>query len=579
MDDFEKSLRTTFLDEADHLLDENEQQFLSLEASGVSASAIDAIFRLVHSIKGSAGAAGFNDIAKLAHELESLLMKLKSGVIPGTREIIDLLLRCNDCLVSLVQDYKKYGSTEIDIGVLMGDITKAAVEMPEGDLEAPRKTAEEHSSGFQLFTYESRPSSPNEEYKAKTAGNPSVHSPKIDESIRVALPKLDRIISSIGELVILQSFLSQHKNEITNPLLLRTIDQSEKTCKEVQGLSMSLRMLPVGPVFQKMQRIVRDTANSIQKEVHFIHSGDDTELDKTILEKIGDPLVHLVRNAIDHGIESPEERQASGKEPQGKIMLTASHSGSHVVIEIADDGKGLDPVRLVANAKEKGIIPQDASLSAEEAYDLIFLPGFSTKSCVTDISGRGVGMDVVKTNITDLKGEIEVETILGQGTTFRILLPLTLAIVDALIVNEDERRFVIPLATVEEIVPIKMESIETALNKQDLINIRGRAMPIFRLTQLLGIRRTGPIVWPSIAMITNSESGSNFAVMVDDIVSQQQIMVKNPERDIEGVPGVIGTTILGDGRPSLILDFSDMIAKSGIRIQPATQKMSKEAVG
>jgi two-component system chemotaxis sensor kinase CheA len=252
----------------------------------------------------------------------------------------------------------------------------------------------------------------------------------VDESIRVSLSRIDRLMNNVGELVILQTVMSQQKDTFASPLQQHTVTQMEKIIREVQEISMSLRMVPLKQTFQKMQRIVRDTSQAISKDVELIINGDDTELDKTVLEQIGDPLVHLIRNAVDHGIETPDEREKAGKSRTGHVRLSAQHRGSHVVIEIRDDGKGLDAKKLVAKAIEKGILKPGAVLTDEEAYRLIFAPGFSTKQEVTDISGRGVGMDVVKTNIDSLQGTVELETELGKGSSFRILLPLTLAIVD-----------------------------------------------------------------------------------------------------------------------------------------------------
>lgn len=387
----------------------------------------------------------------------------------------------------------------------------------------------------------------------------SHEAPKPDESIRVSLARLDKLMNNVGELVILETVLSQHRAEIPSPLLQKTITQLEKITSEIQDISMSLRMVPLKQTFQKMQRIVRDVSKMLSKDVALTITGEDTELDKTVLEQVGDPLVHLIRNAVDHGLEATADRVTRGKPAQGHIGISAYHSGESIVIEVKDDGNGLDPKRLTAKAIEKGILPPGTVLPDQEAYQLIFAAGFSTKAEVTDISGRGVGMDVVKKNIEALQGEIELETQLGSGTTFRIVLPLTLAIIDGMVVRVGEERYVVPIAQIHESIQPDVKDISKVGEVGELLNLRGEAMAMFRLSKLLG--RTVPVKTASecIAMVVRDNKGGSFSLLVDEITGQQQVVIKRLGEELQGVPGISGGAILGDGKAALIIDVNEIV--------------------
>lgn len=381
-----------------------------------------------------------------------------------------------------------------------------------------------------------------------------------DESIRVSLKRLELLMNNVGELVILQAVLIQHKASIESMLVQKTIDQFSKIIKDVQDISMSLRMVPLKQTFQKMQRIVRDVSKSLNKEVRLEISGEETEMDKIVLEQVGDPLVHLIRNAVDHGLESNEERVKQGKPSQGVVKLQAYHKGNHIAIEVVDDGYGLDPQRLIKKAVEKGIIKSGANLSDEQAYQLIFSSGFSTKSQVTDISGRGVGMDVVKSNITALQGEIQIETVLGKGSCFRILLPLTLSIIDGMLVQAGGERFVVPISQVYESVQPVREDVHYVTNIGEVLSLRGENLPLFRLGSVLGRKLDQRDPWDGIAVVIRSGKYP-FAVLVDDIIGHQQVVIKRLGKEIQHIKGLSGGAILGDGKAALILDFAELVSK------------------
>ena len=436
------------------------------------------------------------------------------------------------------------------------------------ELVAPAKstTSETHPAHTDLAPAQSKTASP-----APTTGigtPPAEHRPTnspaavTDESIRVSLSKLDLLLNNVGEMVILQTVLQEQRSQFASPLIQRTIGQLSKISKNIQEVSMSLRMVPLKTTFQKMQRIVRDTSKLLNKDVELNIQGEETELDKTVLEHVGDPLVHLIRNAVDHGLESTEERIALGKSAKGIVTLKAFHRGQKLIIEVRDDGKGLDAQKLKRKAVEKGLIPANREMSDAEAHQLIFHPGFSTKAEVTDISGRGVGLDVVKTNIRNLEGEVQIETQIGQGTCFRILLPLTLAIIDGLLISAGGERYVIPLAQMHESLRPLEKDIQGVSGMGDLFTLRGESLPLLRLTNLLGRKSTKiPPITEGIAMVVRT-GDDPFAVWVDDILGQQQVVIKQLGREMPNLKGITGSAILGDGRAALILDLPEL-AKLG----------------
>lgn len=390
---------------------------------------------------------------------------------------------------------------------------------------------------------------------------------KADESIRVSLARLEKLLNYVGEMVILQTVLKEQTNT-TNVMVRRTVHQLGKVTKEVQDISMSLRMIPLKQTFQKMQRIVRDTTNALGKKVNLVLEGEETELDKTVLENISDPLVHLIRNACDHGIETPEKRAESGKSSWGSIKLSAYHQSGKLVIEVKDDGGGINADVLRKKAVEKGILKPGQTISEKDAIHLIFHPGFSTKAQVTDVSGRGVGMDVVKTNIEALQGEVIVETEIGKGTTFKVVLPLTLAIIDAMVVRIDNDRFVIPLSHVHESLKPQIEDLKYTTGIGEVLMLRGENLPLFRLHELLGRRGNNKQTRELIALVIRSGQ-EPFAILVDDIIGQHQVVIKKLGDEIQHIKGFAGSAILGDGKPSLILEVPELVARSGAGKSPS----------
>jgi len=395
----------------------------------------------------------------------------------------------------------------------------------------------------------------------------SKNTPVADESIRVSLARLEKLLNFVGELVILQTVLKGQTATTGQVSLRRTVDQLGKVTKEVQDISMSLRMVPLKQTFQKMQRIVRDTSQQLNKKIDLVLVGAETEVDKTVLEKIGDPLVHLIRNAADHGIEDGETRVMNNKPEGGKVILSAYHQSGSLVIEIKDDGKGLDPKKLLEKARAKGIVKPNQVLSDKEAQELIFSSGFSTKEEVSDISGRGVGMDVVRSNIQALQGDISIESVVGQGTTFKIKLPLTLAITEGMIVTVGSDKFIIPLNHVHETYRPAEGDIKLTTNLGAVLLLRGENMPVYDLAQCIGRKHNYKKITESICIIVRTMD-KPFAILIDDIIGQHQVVIKKLGPEYDHIKGFSGSAILEDGKPSVILELGDLIkTKAHLKIQ------------
>lgn len=612
MDEFEKELKTDFLTEALSLLDDSEQAFLALEGDKNNADLMNQIFRLAHNLKGTSRAVGFSDVAEFTHEMENLILKVKEGMIAVTDAIVSLLLECNDHITVMIRMLNmdmdaKFDSTEIIVKIhkaLSGQLEEACStkeeveeEMPtideismlvkseaseenanedqdenlsaeqiellanfQDELEGRAKAKAEPKQELKIVHNEAAkmeaPAAKAEAPKAKAAQTTKANE---DDNIRVSLSRVENLNNVVGELVILQTVLNQHRTEIDNPLMLKSLSQLAKLSKEIQSLSMSLRMIPLKQTLQKMQRIVRDTSKALNKKVELHLVGEETEIDKTVLEGLGDPLVHIVRNAVDHGLESTEERIAAGKSEAGNVYIRALHEGNNLVIEIVDDGKGINPEIIKKKAIEKGIISATSEMKNEDLINLIFHPGFSTKSEVSEISGRGVGMDVVKTNIEKMNGEVKVISHVGKGSTFRVMLPLTMAIIDGMVTSIGEERYIIPLNQVYESLSPTEENLFHVNGLGECLKIRGDVIPLFKVSSILNRKEKAKKSIDQIAIIVNSQE-QPFAVLVDDILHQQQVVIKKLGDEIRNQNGFMGSTILGDGRPAIILDLVELFS-------------------
>jgi two-component system chemotaxis sensor kinase CheA len=387
-------------------------------------------------------------------------------------------------------------------------------------------------------------------------------------SIRVSVEKIDELMNTVGELVITQAMLSQLGSKLegnTAEKLRAGLAQLERNMRELQESVMRVRMLPINVVFSRFPRMVRDLAQRLGKQVELKLTGEQTELDKTVLEKIGDPLVHLVRNSIDHGIEMPEKRTAAGKSPAGTVHLDACHRGGNIAVEVSDDGGGLDKNRILAKAKERGLVGANDVLTDEQIYDLIFLPGFSTAEKTTDVSGRGVGMDVVRRNIKELGGKIELRSEYGKGSRTIITLPLTLAIVDGQSVSVGGETYIVPLISIVESMQLKASSVSRLSGRGEVFSFRGFYLPIIRLHELFGIEPRTRVLDEGLVVVAEGEGHQRIGLFVDDLLGQQQVVIKSLEANYGHVEGVSGATILGDGSVALILDIPGLIRATSVR--------------
>ena len=379
-------------------------------------------------------------------------------------------------------------------------------------------------------------------------------------SIRVDLEKVDRLVNMVGELVITEAMLRTQTRDLAAEEfsgLVRGIDDLSHHMRDLQEAIMAVRMQPVKSIFSRMPRIVRDLSAQLGKDIRLETSGENTEVDKTVIEQLSDPLTHMIRNSVDHGVEQPDDRIKAGKPPQGVIHLSAFHRGGRIIIEIADDGAGINRPKVLAKAREKGLVAPDAVLTDEECDNLIFLAGFSTADVVTNVSGRGVGMDVVRRNIKNLEGNVRVKTDPGKGSVFTVSLPLTLAILDGMIVRVGEEKFIIPITSIIETMRPKADEVRRVEGHSDVINVRGEFVPIVYLHRVFNIK--GAEDNPSKALIVLVESGrQKMGVVVDELIGQQQVVIKSLEANTDPVKGVSGATILGDGRVSLILEINDL---------------------
>ena len=382
-------------------------------------------------------------------------------------------------------------------------------------------------------------------------------------TLRVSVDKVDQLINLVGELVITQAMLAQTGKALDlaqHPQLASGLADLERNTRDLQEAVMSIRMIPMSVVFNRFPRMLRDLATRLGKKVELVQVGEATELDKGLVEKITDPLTHLVRNACDHGIEPPDERLARGKPEHGTLTLVASHQGGSIIIEVRDDGRGLNRGKLLSKARERGLSAPD-SLSDSEVWGLIFEPGFSTAEAVTDVSGRGVGMDVVKRNITALGGTVEIESLQGHGMTVRVRLPLTLAIMDGMSVGVGAECYIMPLASVVESSQVRPQMIRTIGGASRVVEVRGEYMPVIELEEVFDVPRGDRERGTPIMVVVEAE-GLRAALLVDEVLGQQQVVVKNLESNYRKVPDVSGATIMGDGRVALILDVVSLVRRS-----------------
>ncbi|HEY7887486.1 MAG TPA: chemotaxis protein CheA [Steroidobacteraceae bacterium] len=693
-----------FFEESFEALDSMEAALLKLDIGSPEPELINTIFRVAHSIKGGSATFGFSDIASFTHSLETLLDELRSGTMPVSVALSDLLLKSVDVMRAMLRavqakqpiDAQRVSDLQFDLEVaiakkedtaavaatpatailsptsaapftkpprwrirfhpyrellargndplrmlrelaalgelevrvdaqmlppladvnpldcylawsleLPGEVAEEALrqvfEWAEGDCDltverlpgdtadllagaplSPAAPAAAAVAPLPASAPTPAPAAAAKQQVALPAPSPAAAAPRQESapkpegsvsglgdsgSIRVSVEKIDELMNTVGELVITQAMLSQLGSHFDGPdaeKLRGGLAQLERNMRELQESVMRVRMLPISFVFSRFPRMVRDLAQRLGKQIELKLTGEQTELDKTVLEKIGDPLVHLVRNSIDHGIESPETRIAAGKTAEGTVHLDAYHRGGNIAVEVSDDGGGLDKERILTKARARGLVGPNDSLTDAEIYDLIFVPGFSTAEKTTDLSGRGVGMDVVRRNVKELGGKIEVKSESGRGSRITITLPLTLAIVDGQSVAVGTETYIVPLISIVESMQLKASGVTRLSGHSEVLSFRGDYLPIIRLHDLFGVEPRSRALHEGLVVVAEGD-GRRVGLFVDDLLGQQQVVIKSLEANYGHIEGVSGATILGDGSVALILDVPGLIRAASMK--------------
>lgn len=697
-----ESIKLIYFQECEELLLAMEEGLLAMERGEADSEVINAVFRAVHSIKGSGGAFGFIALVAFAHVLETVLDHVRSGKLAPGPDVMKVLLRAGDVLADhvsaartgidldpshdsdikddlsilagdesdlsapadfdgldfvpmqiefaaqpqavavsaagwrikftphaslyakandpylLIRELKSLGAIAVSadlsqlpdlsalepeqayIGwtiVLSGDADRAAIEdvfeFVIGDCELEIEPLANEAAQFVPF--EPAQGGPLPETAAAPSivtiasgaeKNPPPISAATDnavkQTIRVDLDKVDRLVNLVGELVITQAMLSQRASETGlnhSSLILHGLGELEHLLRDLQEGVMAIRTQPVKSIFQRMPRLVRELAAQTNKEVRLVVEGEATEVDKTVIERLGEPLTHMIRNAVDHGLETVEERRAAGKPIEGIVKLSAEHRGGRIVIEVSDDGHGIDRDRVRHKAVEKGLIGPNAVLSDEEIDNLIFLPGFTTANQVSNISGRGVGMDVVRRNIVELGGRIVISSSPRKGSRFSLTLPLTLAVLDGMVVAVGSETFVLPLSHIVESLRPKPHDIKPFGRDRQLLNIRNAYVPLVKVGELLGVDGAVDNPAEGVVILVESEGTGRMALAVDAILGQRQVVIKSFESNYEHIEGIAAATILGDGRVALILDVDGLVARCREALATSAQPEFSQAVG
>ena len=619
MNDEMAEILNDFLAESSEMLEALDQHFVKLETEPTNAELLNEIFRCMHSMKGSAGFLGFTHLVEVAHQGESLLNKLRQGEMSVSPFIIDIILEAVDAVKALHADIRTTGEdSHVDTALI---VNKLALTMDAADdlkdiLPASPVVTKTPSVGLELSGQEARPSeavdhATNEFFsvepeepevpadtpsgpeastngvdetpalsdvlskmqeaasrtvQAATTGTSKVGGKEEDSTVRVETKRLDHVMNLVGELVLGRNRLMKlgfglEEAYEANPLVRElgiAFAQLNLVTSDLQLAVMKTRMVPIRKVFSRFPRLVRDLSTKLGKQVRLELIGEDTEVDKSVADELGDPLVHLVRNSMDHGLETVEERKGLGKSPEGSVRLAAYHEGNSIVIRIEDDGRGLQVDKIAKSALDKGLITESelSTMSPRDVMKLIFLPGFSTADQVSDLSGRGVGMDVVRTNISRMNGSLELDSEPGRGSQVTIKLPLTVAIIQALLVEVGSATFAVPLASVVEAVKVTKGDIKS-VNGQAVLNLRERILPLLDLAQTFRIPNER--LENECYVVVVAIGAQRFGIVVDRLRAQEEVVIKSLGKFLANVSGVAGATITGDGKVVLILDMSDLV--------------------
>ncbi len=528
-----------FLIEAGEILERLGEQLVQLEQAADDKGLLNAVFRGFHTIKGGAGFLGLTPMVELCHALEDAFDKAREGKILLDDDAFDYAQRCLDTLTGQMAALGAGQALESADPDLIATITAWASGQASS---GPRKTVTPK---------------PAAQAVAETSPKPATRSGgDTEQTVRVDTKRLDAIVNLTGELVLARNRLKVLRDKLKDEDLHRAVTALDHATARLQGSVMRTRMQPVSRVFQRFPKMARDVARQLNKQVELTLEGAETELDRNLVEALADPLVHLVRNAIDHGIERPATRQAAGKNPIGQVLLSARQEGDTVAIEIRDDGSGMDPEKLRAKAIEKGLLSPEAAarLSTDECFHLIFMPGFSTKVEVTNISGRGVGMDVVQSTIRELSGQIQIHSEPGHGSRFIIRVPLTLAILPTLLVRVDVTAYALPLGRVVEVLPMPQRKPDY-VDGHPVLDLRSSTLPLIWLRTWL---RMNPNLGGGEVIVVLQSGEFRYGLVVDQVRGREEVVIKALPKRVRGIPGYAGATLIGDGSLALILDVDGL---------------------
>ena len=594
----DESLLVDFISESKEHLEEATAQLLSLENDPDNEEAINSVFRAFHTLKGIAGFLNLDEIKNLAHDTENLLDLVRKHEVNLTPSLTDLVFEALDWMTRLINNIgeglQSDGMivTEVELTSFIERIKASAkangngggaqerptsklgeilvksgavdpIQLDDAIQEAqifePEKKIGEVLVEKNLVSSEAVNDALKEQHQERIKA--SRKAVELKETLRVDFQRLDNMINTIGELVLAEAMINQdevildlHSEDLTKKLYsLRQVS------RKLQELGTTIRMIPISGTFQKMARLTRDLSRKSGKPVTFTTQGDETELDRAYVDLIADPLVHMIRNAVDHGIESPQDRVNAGKSEEGYIHLRAYHEGGNIHVEVSDDGKGMDPEVIYNKALEKGLISDEEKMTEQEIFQLIFLPGFSTASEVTEVSGRGVGMDVVRRNIKELRGQVAINSELGAGTNFKIILPLTLALIDGMLVRSGDERFIFPVLSVVESIRPNHDMLSTIVGKGEMISLRNRQLALYRLHNLFNIPNAKEDISECLVVVVEND-GRQIGIVVDDLIGMQQTVIKSLGQGIIDTRGLSGGSIMADGTVGLIVDIPGLMS-------------------
>ncbi|MDT3695789.1 MAG: chemotaxis protein CheA [Ignavibacterium sp.] len=595
-----KEIVESFIVETKEILEKLDVDLVEMERRPDDNELLNSVFRHFHTIKGTSSFLGLDKLTGVTHKGEDILNKLRKGEVILTSGIMDALLNAFDKMKSLLYSIEEFQNEDVDVKNTIKELTNLISALENGEtiteskktVKKSKKTnsksesaktkknknesikqvesedetallqvAEEEKEPEQELTKTELKSSDENKLKPETAK-------KVENSIRVDVERLDELLNIVSELVLGRNRLAQVNSEFAlenegtrfSRDLFDVTKQIDLMTNELQLVVMKTRMIKIGKVFNKFPRLVRDLSREANKQINIVIKGEETELDKTLIEEINDPLVHLVRNSVDHGIETPEKRKELGKDPAGTLTLSAEHEGNNIIITIEDDGKGIDPEVIKNKAVSKGLISVEKAreLSKQEILNLIFFPGFSTAEVVTNISGRGVGMDVVKTNVTKLRGIINIDSTTGAGTKIIVKLPLTLAIIPGMIVKVRNQSIVIPLNTVLEVLRVHRENIHS-INQRPVIKMRDSVLPLVSVEKILfgNEEKDDNKIWQYVVVVGIAEK--RYGIEVDGLVGQKEVVIKSLGNYFGKIQGIAGSTIMGDGSVVMIVDINELL--------------------